>query len=161
MNEKVEQLYAERLGIFEDPKGENGNLSVDQECRLCEIGREIIRLNEASSREEEIPASDDYALVANTIWEQLGGRRFGVMTGVKMRFCEAVERGALSFFLPRGLAKDGIIRVRIVLTWRDTYTVTFLKKSKDTLAVVETCEDIYADNLQECFTRVTGLATHL
>lgn len=154
MNEKIEKLNAERLEIFENPKGENGTPSTDQECRLCEIGREIIRI-------QEVENQDSSAVVANTIWEQLGGHRFGVMTGVKMRFCEAEERGALSFFLPRGLAKDGIIRVRIVLTWKDTYRVEFLKRAKDGLAVVETCDDIYAENLQECFTRVTGLATHL
>ena len=123
----------------------------------------ITRENMTNSiQKQENPTEyEQYGQVSSTIWEQLGGHRFGVMTGVKNYFSEAIERGAISFFLPRRLAKNGIIHVRIVLTWRDTYDVTFSKKGKEQLETVEKCEDIYADNLQECFTRATGLATHL
>ena len=114
--------------------------------------------------------------VANTIHQQLGGNRFGVMTGAKNFGAHAAEkgtRGALSFTLPSRFAKDGINYVKITLMGSDTYTVEFIKigprpslkqmmaGKEQTITTVKKLEDIYADQLQSAFTRHTGLDTKL
>ena len=114
--------------------------------------------------------------VANTIRQQLGGNRFGVMTGAKNFASHGPEKGtlgALSFTLPSRFAKDGINYVKITLMGSDTYTVEFIKigprpslkqmmaGKEQTLTTVKKLEDIYADQLQSAFTRATGLDTHL
>ena len=68
------------------------------------------------------------------------------------------------FSLPAGFAKDGINKIRITLDWTDTYTLEALKVSRGTELKFETIEKldyVYANDLQEIFTRVTGLDTHL
>lgn len=101
--------------------------------------------------------------IAKTILEQLGGRRFTVMTGAK-NFLGSEEEKSLSFTLPRNFAKDGINRVKITLDPTDTYTVEFGKityRHPYKYAVVETVPGVYDTNLQSVFTKVTGLDTHL
>jgi hypothetical protein len=94
------------------------------------------------------------------ILEQLGGRRFIAMTGAK-DFVGA-ER-SLVFRLPGtpGFVKDGINRVCITLDPADTYTVDCFRYRSRYLVPKATASDIYAENLQETFTRLTGLDTHL
>jgi hypothetical protein len=96
--------------------------------------------------------------VAGTILAQLGGRRFIAMTGAHS-FSSSAE--ALSLRIPP--AKEGIIGVVITLTPADVYQVKFFARRPfpECVRLVETCDDIYEDALQDCFTRVTGLATHL
>lgn len=110
----------------------------------------------------EKPTAEEFCKVSDTIWEQLGGRRFGAMTGVKVYFREAEGSGAISFFLPRtrGFVKQGINHVRIVLNWKDLYDLTFSRLGK-TAQIIEKRHDLYADELQTVFTEVTGLDTHL
>ena len=102
--------------------------------------------------------------VAETILQQLGGHKFIVMTGAT-RIC-ALESG-LQFSLPggRGFAKQGINKVQIILNPSDTYTVKFMRirhKHVDLeIDVISNHSDIYAEDLQELFTRKTGLETHL
>ena len=98
--------------------------------------------------------------VATTILEQLGGRRFLAMTGAKHL---VGTETSLGFTLPGtpGFVRQGINRVQITLTPMDTYIVAFCRSTKKGWKEVDRCEDIYAENLQECFTRVTGLATRL
>lgn len=99
-------------------------------------------------------------LVAKTILEQLGGRKFTVMTGAK-NFVGS--ENALSFRLPGGggFTKRGINAVRIALNGGDTYDVTFSRVRAGKVTVLTTLEDIYADQLREVFTRETGLAVGL
>jgi hypothetical protein len=102
--------------------------------------------------------------VAKTILAQLGGNRFIAMTGA-INFISTAN--SLSFKLPANDRK--ITHVRIELCWNDLYKVEFLccgVRKKDGVPehyrdVIDTREDIYFDSLQEVFTRVTGLATHL
>jgi len=98
--------------------------------------------------------------VANTILEQLGGRRFQVMTGAK-NFVGS-ESG-LSFRLPGagGFTKHGINVVSIELTPADTYVMLFSRLRAGVLTVLAEHHDVYFDSLQEIFTRETGLVTHL
>ena len=109
---------------------------------------------------------------AYTILEQLGGRKFVVMTGAKAL---TLTPESLRFRLPGRFAKDGINVVSIVLTHRDDYDLTF---GTVTSAVTETApsgstvtprgmtikttrEGVYAENLTDVFTSVTGLQTSL
>ena len=100
--------------------------------------------------------------IAQTILEQLGGRRLIVMTGARNFI--AIERG-LSFRVPR--AKDGINVITVELTPADDYTVTFsrLRRAKGAYAptrtVVSKHDGIYCDQLQDLFLRATGLETRL
>ena len=105
---------------------------------------------------------NEHIQVAETIKEQLGGSRFTSMTGAKGFLADDEQMGALSFHLPRqrGFVRNGINHVKIVLTWKDLYDITFSRIGR-TVQVVEKATDIYCDELQDCFTRVTGLATHL
>lgn len=98
--------------------------------------------------------------VANTIVQQLGGRKFIAMTGAR----NFVGRDTgVSFRLPGsgGFTKQGINVVAIELTPADTYTVLFSRLRAGVLKVLAEHHDVYFDSLQEIFTRETGLATHL
>jgi hypothetical protein len=98
--------------------------------------------------------------VANTILEQLGGRRFVVMTGARDLVGDTRK---LMFKIPR--AKDGINHITIALEPSDTYTVTFQKytfgRAGLKVKTISTHEDIYCDMLRDVFTRATGLYTSL
>ena len=98
--------------------------------------------------------------VANTILQQLGGRKFIVMTGAR-NFVGSDE--GLSFRLPGsgGFCKAGINCVQVTLMPSDTYNVTFSRLRGDKLTVVSEFTDIYCDGLRELFTRETGLETSL
>jgi hypothetical protein len=98
--------------------------------------------------------------VARTILEQLGGRKFTVMTGAK-NFVGSDT--SLSFRLPGGggFCKGGINAVRITLNGRDTYDLEFSRIRGTKVTVVDAADDIYADQLRGIFTRATGLAVSL
>lgn len=96
--------------------------------------------------------------VAGVILDQLGARRFLVMTGA--RDVVATAKG-LQFKLPANFATGGVNMVRVELDDSDTYSVIvgrfraleFKEKAREEL--------IYCDQLQAAFTRLTGLDTHL
>lgn len=106
------------------------------------------------------PAASVDPVVARTILEQLGGRRFIAMTGAS-NFTGG-ER-SLVFRLPR--SKDGANVVRITLTDRDDYDFETLSvrrvNGEFTHRLKTQRSGVYCDNLQEVFTSVTGLYTHL
>jgi len=98
--------------------------------------------------------------IAETIYQQLGGHRLPIMTGVK-NF--VAHDDGLSFRLPSSpnYAKDGINCVKITLNGKDLYDVEYgsiwgLKYKK-----VRQVHDLYAENLQESFRQVTGLETRM
>lgn len=98
--------------------------------------------------------------VAQTILEQLGGRKFTAMTGAKNL---VGGKDSLSFRLPGGggFTKNGINGVRIVLLPSDTYKVTFSRIRGSKVTVVSEHDDIYVDALREVFEQETGLRTSL
>jgi hypothetical protein len=123
-----------------------------------------------------LPLKAPDLIVARTILEQLGGQRFVVMTGAK-NFIGGPD--SLSFKIPKTRRIRG---VRITRTPADTYTVEFFtwgrrarqvhkvrrtREQKDSggrygcLDTVATVEDVYAGQLRDVFTRVTGLQTSL
>lgn len=98
--------------------------------------------------------------VAQTIYEQLGGRRFAAMTGAR----DFVSDGnTLRFRLPARFARRGITRVRIDYhPGQDLYEIQFARiRGLYTLDVIERAAGVYAEDLQRIFTDATGLDTHL
>jgi len=99
--------------------------------------------------------------VANTILAQLGGKRFIAMTGAR-DFIGGDNY--LMFSLPAGFAKDGINKIRITLDWTDTYIFEALKVFPGPELKFDTIQKldyVYADDLEDIFTSLTGLDTHL
>jgi hypothetical protein len=94
--------------------------------------------------------------VAETILQQLGGKRFIVMTGARS-FVGSDH--ALMFALPS--CKNGINKVRITLDPSDTYTVEFFRIRGMKSELIKSLSDVYFDQLQEVFTDETGLFTTL
>lgn len=97
--------------------------------------------------------------IAATILEQLGGRRFMVMTGAKNLV--ALTEGGLQFKLPARFAKDGINLVAVKLNADDLYDVQYMKTRGLDVKAVREETDLYFDQLQERFTANTGLDTRL
>ena len=96
--------------------------------------------------------------IAQTILDQLGGRRFLGMTGAKDLV--AIERG-LRMRLPSNLTRDRITHFTVTLNGNDTYKVEAHKvrgiNSKE-MARVDEC---YCDQLREAFEDMTGMVTSL
>ncbi len=106
--------------------------------------------------------SEEAAQVAKTILEQLGGRKFLMMTGAKHLMSH--PDGALSFKLPIGKYNH----CKIVLTEMDEYDVHFQKLTRQRRAPFalncsreERHEGIYCDQLAQIFEKATGLRTSL
>ena len=97
--------------------------------------------------------------IAVTILKQLGGAQFSAMTGA--RHFVALKSG-LSFQIPT-VRKINI--VKIILTPLDLYDIEFLNSKRlieqDGNPVIKSIQGVYFDQLQEIFTDVTGLYTHL
>lgn len=98
--------------------------------------------------------------IARTILEQLGGKEFVTMTGAK-GFMQ-LDSG-LAFRLPNDphFVKDGINFVRITLNGMDLYDMEFGRAWGDKCTMMHYDEDLYNDQLQEAFTRRTGLDTRM
>jgi hypothetical protein len=100
--------------------------------------------------------------IAQTILEQLGGRRFLVMTGAKDLLA---GENYLSMRLPASLTKGRVNKIRILLADNDTYTLETYKFTTRDLASASTPvrqeSDVYVESLRETFTAMTGLAVSL
>lgn len=90
--------------------------------------------------------------ITSTIFEQLGGNKFVAMTGAKLRYYEK-EKELVVFF--KGRRK--IDALSIILEPTDLYTMVFTKNG----ILARRFENVSCDMLQDIFTDVTGLATHL
>lgn len=101
--------------------------------------------------------------VAKTILEQLGGKKFLTMTGSYNLQYSSKEDNYLSMHLrPNRL---GAKYLKITLTAMDDYTLTFSKMVGKGLnvkhVIIKEIPGIYCDQLEEIFTRETGLYTRL
>lgn len=106
--------------------------------------------------------------IANTILEQLGGNKFIAMTGAKNFLSDG---NTLRMTLPKNHSKAN--RLYITLDATDTYTMYFLKFTAgrlnkknftwipDKQEDIKKISDVYGDMLQDIFTSVTGMCTHL
>lgn len=104
--------------------------------------------------------------VSQTILQQLGGNRFIAMTGADQF---KSSENSLAFRL-RARNKLSCNWVTVVLEASDTYIVLFSRIAvrKDAsgirrpqLTTKKIIEGLYCDQLQDIFTRETGLYTHL
>lgn len=102
-------------------------------------------------------------MVAKTILEQIGGRRFIAMTG-SGKFMDLGDGLRMNLARNRTSAN----RLEIILDREtDTYIMKFYRQtfSKKTFEVskkdIELHEGVYPDMLEEMFTSVTGLYTRL
>ena len=101
--------------------------------------------------------------------QQLGGNKFVVMTGSKnFLIADVTETNPLPWLrmdLTRN--KAGVNRLKISLLPSDTYRMEFYKQTLDKktwdvkITKEQTFDGVYCDQLQEIFTDVTGLYTHL
>jgi hypothetical protein len=97
--------------------------------------------------------------IAQIIMQQLGGNRFAAITGAHSW---ASGEKSLSFRVPK--AKNNIRGVVIDLNDRDLYNMRFVaSRIKPQVEVydVASYNDLYATQLQDIFTKETGLITHL
>ena len=109
-----------------------------------------------------------FKAVHEIILEQLGGQRFITMTGVKNL---SYDGPTLRMSLPRNKSKAN--RLWITLNNNDTYTMRFFRYTaprfitakaeftNEKVTEIKQFEGVYNTQLQELFTRVTGLYTHL
>jgi hypothetical protein len=91
--------------------------------------------------------------VAQTIFQQLGGNRFAFMTGSKNFSSNGNQ---LIFRISRN--KTAANFCIISLNGSDLYNVQFVKAGK-AYQEIAAATDIYADQLQQIFTQITGLYT--
>lgn len=97
--------------------------------------------------------------VGTTIYEQLGGGKFAMMTGAK--HFVAMPDG-LAFTLPgKNFCKNSINKVVVKLNPSDTYIVGFYRLRAGVATEVSKHSDIDCDTLRELFERETGLRTSL
>ena len=102
--------------------------------------------------------------IASTILAHLGAHKFTVMVGAEGYTVS--EDGGLSFHLPQTNEKR-VNYVTVLLDANDTYTMTFervrrLKREPYIeRKLIERRTDVYFDAMQDVFTHVTGLDTHL
>jgi len=94
--------------------------------------------------------------VAQTILKQLGGGRFALMTGAK-----GFTSTGNGVFFRIGRNHRSINKVSVDLMGDDTYTMKFCRVRKSVATVAKEVKGLYFDQLQEVFTRETGMYTHL
>lgn len=110
--------------------------------------------------------------IARTIYEQIGGNRFAVMTGAKDI---VLLPSGLRFRIGRNKSKTNLVEIK--LNGMDLYDMEFIyhrngylkvdhkkltaKWIDDKTELVKRYENIYFDQLEELFTMVTGLYTRL
>ena len=95
--------------------------------------------------------------VANTIYRQLGGNRFRVMTGAKNMVSHEF---ALSMKIGRNKTNANFMVIE--LNGNDLYNVTFAKLTKmGEMKSVKTYDNVYNDMLVSIFESHTGMYTTL
>ena len=95
--------------------------------------------------------------IAQTIINQLGGRRFMLMTGVKQFI---MEECGVSFKIGRNGSKSNHVVVEYDYG-RDLYNLVFGKIYNGTYKELERTDGIYFDMLEELFENYTGLYLRL
>lgn len=100
--------------------------------------------------------------VAEAILEQLGGQRFIAMTGARnLMSDDARGRGSLTMKLPSTITRAHITHARITLHGSDDYSLVALKARGVNCVIESEMFGIHVENLQQAFTALTGLDTHL
>lgn len=103
----------------------------------------------------KIKAGGEHVEVAQTILQQLGGRRVKAMTGAKNFVALKDKMGGLQFQFPN--PHGGPNSVRIILNGMDEYEVEFFRGTKS----VKSVDRVYAEDLIDLFEKTTGLYLRL
>ena len=110
------------------------------------------------------------------ILQQIGGNKFLVMTGSKIKYYGYDNMGYvyLMFQLSKNQSKAQFLKIQ--LNGKDLYNMEFTRIKKtlnkeylaigikiydEAIEIIKTYEDIYCDQLQEIFTDITGMYTRL
>jgi hypothetical protein len=96
--------------------------------------------------------------IAQTILQQIGSRRFIVMTGASGF---VGHKDGLAFRLPSRFATDGINYIRIYLNPMDTYDLEFGKIWGAKYTQINKIDGVYVDDLRRIISETTGLALSL
>lgn len=96
--------------------------------------------------------------IAQTILDQLGGRKFMAMTGVKQFLGDT---DSITFGWPSTATKNKANKCRITLNSLDLYDLEFFRIRGGDCKEVGSDQNVYAEDLQRVFTAATGLQTHL
>jgi len=100
----------------------------------------------------------DAKTIATETLQQLGGKKFMMMTGAKNIVCG--DNGFLAFRLPR-YAGLKINYVKVSLNEMDVYDVEFGQIRGMNYKQIKIVNGVYNDQLQTVFTAETGLDTSL
>ena len=92
--------------------------------------------------------------VAAQILHQLGGKRFIAFTGAKNI---GVDSKSLTFKIGRN--SKSISHIKIYHNMMDLYDVEFIRVRGTSMKVVKKVNDVYAEDLQNIFSKYTGMAT--
>jgi hypothetical protein len=95
---------------------------------------------------------------AQDVLKQLGGNKFVAMTGAK-NFVQDKSKKSISFKIGRNA--KGINYIRITLNGKDLYDMEFIRVRGGKAKVLKKHNDIYNDQLQNIFTKETGMYTSL
>ena len=95
--------------------------------------------------------------VAKTILDQLGGNRFIAMVGARNI---AGDDTSINMRIMKNKSKGNYLRIK--LNSLDLYNMQFISIGKDYNLIVRVEKNnVYAEDLQDIFTSVTGLNTRL
>ena len=110
------------------------------------------------------------------IYNQIGGNKFVVMTGSKIKYYGYDKLGYVYLMIELTKNLSGAKYLKIQINSKDLYNLEFSKIKKtinpeykklgikiydEEQVIIETIEAIYCDQLQEIFTDRTGLLTRL
>ena len=108
--------------------------------------------------EDERRRTADLNQIAQTIFDQLGGRTFCLMTGAKNLI--TLHCGGLTFKIGRNPKRVNRVSVKYDAA-SDLYDMEFGRVWGSSYKVLELVEGVYFDQLQSVFTTHTGLETRL
>ena len=110
------------------------------------------------------------------IYTQLGGNKFVVMTGSKIKYYGYDDKGYVFLMVELSKNQSRAKYLKIQLNWKDLYDLEFsrIKRTLTPLAkelnikvydeeqvIVTKMDDVYGEDLQGMFSQVTGLSTRL
>lgn len=95
------------------------------------------------------------------IMQQMGGRMFENMTGCRFLGFGYTDNGYVYLVIKLIKNPSTATFLRIELNYLDLYDMIFFKVNKGNPITVKEYKNIYAEDLQPIFTKVTGLDTHL
>lgn len=95
--------------------------------------------------------------ITKTIYHQIGGNKFAVMTGAKFIITKNPNELQIKF---KGSKKANFLTITLdpVL---DTYELVFSKLARYDIKEIKSFYGVYGDDLQHFFTLFTGLDTRL